>query len=109
MNDNQEILNAIQGVSTKEPDTTLSTGIAGSNMPAVSGGGGLPAPTGAGQATPSYMNTMQGILGGPQQFNPLQQMYSPMIRHGIGKDNWSSSMGLDQQSILNNIGLGGQQ
>lgn len=104
---NQDILNAIQGVSAQSPDTTLSTGIAGSNMPAMTGG--TPSsPTGPGQGTPNYMNTMQGILGGPQQFNPLQQMYNPMIRHGIGKDNWSSSMGLDQQSILNNIGLGGQ-
>lgn len=106
--ENQEILNAIQGVSAQTPDTTLSTGLASSNMPAMSGNN-LASPTAAGQSTPNYMNTMQGILGGQQQFNPLQQMYSPMIRHGIGKDNWSSSMGLDQQAILNSIGLGGQQ
>ncbi len=104
---NQDVLNAIQGVSAQSPDTTLSTQVASSNMPAISSSGGG-APTAPGTSTPNYMNTVQGILGGQQQFNPLQQMYNPVIRHGIGKDNWASGMGLDQQSILNNIGLGGQ-
>jgi len=105
--DNQEILNAIQGTGAQDPNTTLSTGLGGSNMPS-STGANLPSPTGVGQATPNYMNTVQKFFS-PQQFNPLANNYNPMINHAIGKDNWSSRMGLDQQAILNNLGLGGQQ
>lgn len=104
----QDILNAIQGTGAQTPDTTLSTGIASSNMPANSSGN-LPSPTGAGQSTPNYMNTVSSIFGGQTPYNPLQQAYNPMVRHGIGKDQWSSNMGLDQHAILASLGLGGQQ
>lgn len=58
------------------------------------------------QGNPSYMNTIQRFFSGPQStFNtPMQQ---PM-RHTVGRDSWSSGMGLDHQTILNNIGLGGR-
>ena len=106
---NQDIMNAIGGVEAKGPDTTLSTGLASADMPAQSSG--LPSmqmPQTPGTSTPNYLNTGQQFFGGQQQFNPLGQMYQPIVRHGIGKDNWTSNMGLDQQAILQNLGLGGQ-
>lgn len=98
---NADILNAIGGVSAQPKPTTLSTGIDGDN----SGLSNSPDPL---QSNMNYMNTANNLMGSTA-FNPyMMQMYNPMIRHGIGKDNWSSNMGLDQQAILQNIGLGGQ-
>lgn len=103
---NADILAAVQGTAPQTPDTTLNTGLEGAGMPSsTSSGSGAPGATNPG--TPNYMNTMQNFFN-PQSYNPLAQMHSPMIRHGIGKDNWSSNMGLDQQAILNSLGLGGQ-
>lgn len=103
-----DIINAIQGTAAQTPTTTMSTGIMGADMPASPNSGGLGA--NPGPVTPNYMNTVQGVMGGNQPYNPLaqQQPYNPMIRHGIGRDSWSSNMGLDQTAILNSLGLGGQ-
>lgn len=100
---NLDIMNAISGVGAQTPQSTMSTQTGIGDMSS-----GLPQMQGGIDSNLGYQNTIQNFgAGQQQQFNPLQQMYNPMIRHGVGKDQWSSNMGLDQQAILQNIGLGG--
>lgn len=105
------MLNAVGGLGNLQP--TMATGLLPQNN--LSGNdfgqspqmpGQLPQMSDQLQGNPSYMNTIQRFFSGPQStFNaPMQQP----IRHAPGRDNLSSGIGLDQTTILNNIGLGGR-
>ena len=101
--ENQAIMSAISGLGARTPTSTLSPQ---TDNPSGSAGG-LPNMAGGPTATPVYGQTQQMFQ--PQQFNPVAPSpYQPMLNHGIGKDQWGSRMGLDQQAIMNSLGLGGQ-
>ena len=106
--DNQSILQAILGVGAVSPPTTLNTGVLdNANQQQI--GGQLPNMQGPLDQNPNYLNTIQGLFG--QQQSPMMGSsrfpQSPM-RHTAGRDSWSSGMGLDHNTILNNIGLRNQ-
>lgn len=95
---NEEVLASIQGTGARPQQTTLGTGMGASGLP------GAGAQT---QSNMNYANTQQQFFS-PTAYNPYQPApYQPQIRHGIGKDQWNSNIGLDQQAILNSLGLGG--
>jgi hypothetical protein len=106
--DNQMLLQAILGTGAQSLGSTLDTGTfnANSNQQGSMNMGQLPQMGSPLDNNQNYMNTIKGFFSGPQSTfgSPMQQ---PM-RHTAGRDSWSSGMGLDHQSILRNIGLGGQ-
>ena len=107
--DNQAILAAILGTGAAQPTTTLNPGVA-SNEAQITMGGQAQQPmqnNAQMSGNPVHMNTIQSFFSGPQSTFNQNPLTTP-TRHSIGKDSWSSGMGLDHQSILNNIGLGGQ-
>lgn len=105
--DNQSVLNAILGTGAATPQTTFNTGIMGNDGNQQQIGGQLPNMQGPLEQNPNYMSTVQGMFG--QQQHPFMGSFNfPQSRtsHAVGKDSWSSGIGLDHGTILNNIGLG---
>jgi len=105
--DNQAILEAILGTGAKMQPSTMGTGITGDPSYTQQTGGQLPTMGNPLDANPSFMQTIQRFFGGPQS-NSGNIPQSP-IRHTVGRDSWSSGMGLDHGTIMNNIGLGGNR
>lgn len=101
-NANQSVLNAVAGSGNTVQNTSLAA-------PAMDMSTGFGATMGGPSATPNYTNTVQGIMGqNSTPFNPYTaQTYNPNTSHAIGRDNWTSAIGLDQAAIMRNIGLGG--
>ena len=96
---NQSILNAIGGLGAASPTTTLSTGMDSGSSSGMTQMPGMP-------ANPVQQQTQQMMQ--PAAFNPVAPSpYQPQINHGIGKDQWGSRIGLDQQAIMSSLGLGG--
>ena len=107
--DNQAILNAILGTGAVAPQTTLNTGIMGGTSNQQQMGGQLPNMQGPLEQNPTYMSTVQNIFGGQQPFAGANNFPQSRVSHAVGRDSWSSGIGLDHGSILNNIGLGNRQ
>lgn len=101
--DNAYILQAILGTGLADQPTTWNTGATGQQTNPV--GGQLPTMPNPLSLNPTHAGTMQQ-LGGITQPNPQFSNYQNPIRHSIGRDSWSSGIGLDHQSILENLGLG---
>lgn len=102
--DNQAILNAILGLSAQSPTTTFNTGVGDNN--AIMGQNNMQAPQQMQQPQMvQNTNTISNMFG---RQAPNNNMLRTPMRHTPGRDSWTSGIGLDHQSILKNIGLGGQ-
>lgn len=96
-NDNDLILQAILGVGAQQPNTTMDLG-QGTQLP------GMQTPL---QQNTNYATTQQRFFSGqPSIFGRTFPQSPP--RHTIGTNALQSNMGLDQQAIMQNLGLGGR-
>lgn len=112
--DNQAILQAILNTGAQILPTTLNTGTFDPNQQQQQPGpftSQLPNATTAplGQL-PNYTNTIQRFFN-PQPFGQPSNFRFPQspINHTVGRNDLSSRMSLDNQAILNNLGLGNKQ